>query len=476
MSEHGPTPEVESIDDGSAGEQTKGAIRISVVAAVGGFLFGYDSAVINGAVAAIERQFQVEPALLGFAVASALLGAAAGAMTAGRVADRFGRLSVMKLAAVLFFVSAFGAGLSQSVGMLVVFRVIGGLGVGFASVIAPAYIAEVAPARIRGRLGSLQQLAIVTGIFTSLIVDFILAMAAGSSHDVLWLGMEAWRWMFIAMFIPAVIYGGLAMTIPESPRFLVGAGRHDEARKVLSTLLHPSKVEATIERIAASLKRDTKPSYKDLRGPALGLLPIVWVGILLSVFQQFVGINVIFYYSNVLWEAVGFSEADSFLITVITSVTNIVTTLIAIASIDKFGRKPLLLVGSTGMTIALGVMAFVFGTAPVVNGVPQLGAMGPVALVAANVFVVAFGMSWGPVVWVLLGETFPNKIRGAALSLAAAAQWVANWLITVSFPSLKDVSLGLAYGFYFVCALLSLLFVWRFVRETKGMELEEMKG
>ncbi len=476
MSEHGPTPEVESIDDGSAGEQTKGAIRISVVAALGGFLFGYDSAVINGAVAAIERQFQVEPALLGFAVASALLGAAAGAMTAGRVADRFGRLSVMKLAAVLFFVSAFGAGLSQSVGMLVVFRVIGGLGVGFASVIAPAYIAEVAPARIRGRLGSLQQLAIVTGIFTSLIVDFILAMAAGSSHDVLWLGMEAWRWMFIAMFIPAVIYGGLAMTIPESPRFLVGAGRHDEARKVLSTLLHPSKVEATIERIAASLKRDTKPSYKDLRGPALGLLPIVWVGILLSVFQQFVGINVIFYYSNVLWEAVGFSEADSFLITVITSVTNIVTTLIAIASIDKFGRKPLLLVGSTGMTIALGVMAFVFGTAPVVNGVPQLGAMGPVALVAANVFVVAFGMSWGPVVWVLLGETFPNKIRGAALSLAAAAQWVANWLITVSFPSLKDVSLGLAYGFYFVCALLSLLFVWRFVRETKGMELEEMKG
>ena len=202
----------------------------------------------------------------------------------------------------------------------------------------------------------------------------------------------------------------------------------------------------------------------------------MWVGILLSVFQQFVGINVIFYYSNVLWEAVGFSEADSFLITVITSVTNIVTTLIAIASIDKFGRKPLLLVGSTGMTIALGVMAFVFGTAPVVNGVPQLGAMGPVALVAANVFVVAFGMSWGPVVWVLLGETFPNKIRGAALSLAAAAQWVANWLITVSFPSLKDVSLGLAYGFYFVCALLSLLFVWRFVRETKGMELEEMKG
>jgi SP family sugar:H+ symporter-like MFS transporter len=202
----------------------------------------------------------------------------------------------------------------------------------------------------------------------------------------------------------------------------------------------------------------------------------VWVGIGLSVFQQFVGINVIFYYSSILWQAVGFSESDSLIITVITSVVNVVTTLIAIASIDRFGRKPLLIIGSLGMTVTLGVMAVVFGTAGTnAAGEPVLhGLAGPVALVAANLFVFSFGMSWGPVVWVLLGETFPNRIRAGALSLAAAAQWVANWAISTSFPALKNASLGLAYGIYAGCALLSLLFVMRFVRETKGQELEAM--
>jgi MFS family permease len=202
----------------------------------------------------------------------------------------------------------------------------------------------------------------------------------------------------------------------------------------------------------------------------------VYVGLALSVFQQFVGINVIFYYSNILWQAVGFSENDSFVITVITSVVNILTTLIAIATVDHVGRKPLLLLGSVGMAVSLTTMAVIFGTAPVgADGDPHLsGAAGPVALVAANVFVIAFGMSWGPVVWVLLGEMFPNRIRASALALAAAGQWVANWLITVSFPGLKDISLGLAYGFYALCAVLSFVFVARWVHETKGRTLEDM--
>ncbi|HXO54835.1 MAG TPA: MFS transporter, partial [Mycobacterium sp.] len=201
---------------------------------------------------------------------------------------------------------------------------------------------------------------------------------------------------------------------------------------------------------------------------------IVWVGVGLSVFQQFVGINVIFYYSNVLWEAVGFKESSSFTITVITSIVNILTTLIAIALIDKVGRKPLLLVGSTGMAITLATMAIIFQSAQLIDGKPHLGDVaGPIALVAANLFVVAFGMSWGPVVWVLLGEMFPNRIRAAALGLAAAAQWAANWAITVSFPQLRDV-LGVAYGFYALCAVLSFIFVWRWVEETKGKTLEDM--
>lgn len=204
----------------------------------------------------------------------------------------------------------------------------------------------------------------------------------------------------------------------------------------------------------------------------------MWVGIGLSVFQQFVGINVIFYYSSVLWQAAGFNESDSLVITVITSVVNVVTTLIAIASIDRFGRKPLLIIGSIGMAVTLGTLAVVFGTATLnADGDPVLhGAAAPVALVAANLFVFAFGMSWGPVVWVLLGETFPNRIRAAALSLAAASQWLANWVISTSFPPLKDAGLGLAYGLYSTFAVLSLLFVLRFVRETKGVELEEMPG
>jgi SP family sugar:H+ symporter-like MFS transporter len=321
-------------------------------------------------------------------------------------------------------------------------------------------------------------LAIVTGIFLSLLVDYVLAGSAGSSRGVLALGLEAWRWMFIAMAIPAVVYGLLALTIPESPRYLVASHRIPEARKVLSMLLGEKNLEITIDRIKRSLASEKPPSWSDLRSPTGGVLPIVWVGLALSVFQQFVGINVIFYYSNVLWEAVGFSESKSFLITVITAVVNIATTLIAIASVDRFGRKPLLLIGSTLMTVTLATMAVIFGTARIgPDGTPVLsGAAGPIALVAANLFVVGFGMSWGPVVWVLLGEMFPNRIRAAALSVAAAGQWVANWVITVTFPALKDISLSLAYGLYAMFALLSLIFVMRFVRETKGRTLEDMDG
>jgi MFS family permease len=197
--------------------------------------------------------------------------------------------------------------------------------------------------------------------------------------------------------------------------------------------------------------------------------------LLLSIFQQFVGINVIFYYSNVLWEAVGFTEQQAFVTTVISATINVLTTFIAIATVDRFGRKPLLLIGSVGMAITLATMAIIFGTANVVDGAPDLqGAQGPIALIAANLYVVAFGMSWGPIVWVLLGEMFPNRMRAAALSLAAGGQWVANWIITVTFPGLKDISLALAYGLYAGFAVLSFFFVARFIDETKGMQLEDM--
>ncbi|HEY6664040.1 MAG TPA: sugar porter family MFS transporter [Propionibacteriaceae bacterium] len=479
MSEHGPSPElaVDWTEEEGPGESHAAVTRLASVAALGGFLFGYDSAVINGAVTAITAQFKPSVLALGLAVSSALLGAALGALLAGRVADRYGRLRVMWLAAVLFVVSALGSGLAGSLLVLVAFRGIGGIAVGAASVIAPAYIAEIAPARIRGRLGSLQQLAIVLGIFLALLVDFALAAAAGGSTKDLAFGLAAWRWMFLSMTVPAVLYGVLALTIPESPRYLVAKDRLDQARTVLSRVLGNIDLDEKVAQIQATLQQDTTPSMRDLRGPALGLLPIMWVGIGLSVFQQFVGINVIFYYSSVLWQAVGFTEKNALFITVITSVVNVVTTLVAIATIDRFGRRPLLLIGSVGMAVTLGTMAVLFGTASGTATKPVLhGAAGPIALLAANLYVFAFGMSWGPVVWVLLGEKFPNRIRAAALSVAAAAQWIANWLISTTFPVLSNIGLGLAYGIYTAAAILSFFFVLRFVSETKGKELEEMRA
>ncbi|UDY23220.1 sugar porter family MFS transporter [Nocardioides sp. Kera G14] len=457
-------------------ESGHGVVRIASVAALGGLLFGYDSAVINGAVDAIDSRFDIHGYTSGFAVASALLGAAAGAMYAGRAADRFGRIFVMKIAAVAFLISAIGAAAAPSLWLLIVFRLVGGVGVGMASVIAPAYIAEVAPAGIRGRLASLQQLAIVLGIFLSQLVNYLIQQIAGGADADLALGMDAWRWMFLVMAVPAVVYGVLSFTIPESPRFLIANGDVSTARRVIARLFGTASVDISVARIEKSVARETPPSWRDLLNKAGKVHPIVWVGLALSIFQQFVGINVIFYYSNSLWQAAGFSESDSFLISMITSVTNIVTTFIAIALVDRFGRRPLLLIGSAGMAVSLAVLAATFGTATIdSSGAPALSdTAGVVALVSANVFVVAFGMSWGPIVWVLLGELFPNRYRAAALALAAGVQWIANWGVTVSFPGLSDASLQLPYWLYTGFAVLSLVFVYRFVRETKGRELEDM--
>lgn len=450
------------------------ALMLALVAAIGGFLFGFDTAVINGAVIALGKAFNAGSVEIGLAVSSALIGSAVGAFFAGQVADRYGRVKAMIVASGLFTISAIGSAIGITVWDFMLWRLIGGLGVGAASVIAPAYIAEVSPAHLRGRLGSLQQLAIVTGIFIALLSDYFIAVAAGSAEAPFWFGVPAWRWMFLTEVPPAILYGVGALMIPESPRYLVAQGREAEAASILSKLVG-GDVQAKVLQIRQTVFQERKPKFSDLMGRH-GLLPIVWIGIGLSILQQFVGINVIFYYSSVLWQAVGFSEKDSLWITVITSVTNIVTTLVAIAFVDKFGRKPLLILGSIGMTLTLGTLAVLFGNAPLdPAGNPTLaGNSGLIALVAANLYVFCFGFSWGPVVWVLLGEMFNNRIRGVALSVAAAAQWIANFVVSTTFPPLKDVGLGFAYGLYTTAAAISLFFVWFFIKETRGRELEEM--
>ena len=451
-------------------------ILIAAAAALGGFLFGFDTAVINGAVAALAAGFNANSFFVGLAVSLALLGSAVGAFYAGNIADRYGRIKAMIASSILFTISAIGSGAAFGIWDFTFWRFLGGVAIGAASVIAPAYIAESSPANLRGRLGSLQQLAIVLGIFIALLCDYFIAVSAGSAELPFLFNIPAWRWMFWTEIPPAVLYGISALMIPESPRYLVAQGREREASKVLTKILR-GNVREKIAEIRRTVLRERQPKFSDLLTRSGGLLPIVWVGIGLSVFQQFVGINVIFYYSSILWRAVGFSEQDSLTITVITGAVNIITTLVAIAFVDKFGRKPLLVLGSIGMTITLGTLAVIFGNAPVnAAGSPVLSeTTGLIALFAANIFVFSYGFSWGPVVWVLLGEMFNNRIRGAALSIATAIQWVANFAISTSFPPiLQYLGLGTAYGIYTTSAAISFFFVLFFVKETKGMELEQM--
>jgi sugar porter (SP) family MFS transporter len=453
-------------------------IAASVSAAVGAFLFGFDSAVINGAVDALAAHFQLQAFLKGFSVAIALLGCAVGAWYAGQLADRIGRKKVMVIGAILFFASSLGAGLAVSVWDLMAWRVIGGFGIGIASVISPAYISEVAPARMRGALTSIHQLAITIGIFAALLSDAVIQGAAGDPSAVLWLGQPAWRWMFIVGVIPSAVYGVLSVLIPESPRYLVRARMLDEAKRVLRVVVGESDPGAKVEQIRESLHEEDRTSFADIAGPRFGLQPLVWVGIFLAGLQQLVGINAIFYYSTTLWHSVGFSTSQSFTTSVITAVINVVLTFVAILWVDRFGRRRLLLVGSVGMVVGLGLAAAAFfhqiGSGANVTLPEPWGIIG---LVGANLFVIFFAATWGPIVWVLLGEMFPNRMRSYALAIGAVANWLGNFAVSFSFPYLaQTVGLGYVYGFYALFAVISFFFVLTKIPETKGRELEHMSG
>ncbi|MGW0018542.1 sugar porter family MFS transporter [Rhodococcus sp. NPDC003382] len=459
----------------SGGHAAK-VIAVTVAAAVGGFLFGFDSSVINGAVDSIQENFGLGDFFTGFAVAIALLGCAVGAWFAGELADRWGRKKVMLLGSALFVISSVGSGYAFSVPDLMLWRVIGGLGIGIASVIAPTYISEIAPARYRGALASLQQLAITIGIFAALLSDAVLQNAAGGPSNDLWWGLEAWRWMFLVGVVPALVYGILALMIPESPRFLVGKNLDQEAADILANITGELRPNERVHEIRLTLRRESTRSFGDIRGPRFGLQPLVWIGIIMAIFQQFVGINAIFYYSTTLWKSVGFSENQSFTTSVITSVINVAMTFVAILFVDRIGRRILLMIGSIGMFVSLVLAAVAFSQAIGEGENVELPSpWGPVALVGANMFVVFFAATWGPIMWVMLGEMFPNRMRAVALGLSTAANWLANFTVTLAFPPLTGtVGLWFLYSLFAFFALLSFFFVKAKIPETKGMELEEM--
>ncbi len=464
-------------------QQQHGSMRYAwltaAAASMGGFLFGYASGCINGTVLALEQAFHASGLGSGFAVASMLLGCAAGALLAGPLSDVYGRRAVLRAAALFFAGGAYGSGVALSTSTFIVFRLLSGLGVGAVSILVPAYISEIAPPAVRGRMACLQQLAIGLGLFAAFLVNEQLARAAGGAECPLWWNAPAWRWMYWAQLVPVAVYAAGMAVIPESPRCLTSAGHLQEARRVLTRLAPAADAEATLRDIRQSLIAGHRPSPRDVLDSGTGLPhPVVRSGLLIAMFQQFVGINIIFYYGEVLWRAAGFSAGDALDVNLLSGVLNVAATVAAILLIDNWGRRPLLLAGSLGMSLMLAALAVIFALAPAgADGALRLTPLSAVlALLAAHAYIVAFGMSWGPVVWVLLGEMFPNRMRGAALALAGLAQWLANFLVSMSFPWLREtLGLGGAYALYAGAALLSAVVVLRTVRETKGVTLEHMR-
>ena len=328
-------------------------------------------------------------------------------------------------------------------------------------------------------MSSVQQIMIIVGLTAAFLANYLLAEWAQGSTGEFWLGYPAWRWMFWMQLIPATIFLVCLLLIPESPRYLVSKGREEEAHSVLSRLLGEDVANAKVAEIRASLVEDHRPRLSDLKGPGGAIRPIVWAGIMLAVFQQLVGINIVFYYGATLWRAVGFTEADALMTNIITGSVSILACLLSIALIDKIGRKPILLIGSAGMVVTLALMAYCFSTGSLdAEGTLQMDpGIGRVALVSAIAYAALFNFSWGPVMWVMLGEMFPNQIRGSALAVAGFAQWMANFAIVVSFPwLLQNIGLPVTYGFYAASALVSYFLVQRFIHETRGKELEQMEG
>ncbi|MEL0455875.1 D-xylose transporter XylE [Flavobacteriaceae bacterium SZ-1-7] len=466
-----------------ASTNSKYLIKLTLVATLGGLLFGYDTGVISGTVGSLESFF-VAPkglsenaanAFKGFIVASALIGCIVGGLIGGIVSKKLGRKNGLILAAVLFLVSALGSAMPEMIiapigeldhtfsTIFIIYRITGGVGVGLASMLSPLYIAEIAPAESRGKLVSFNQLAIVGGFMVVYFVNYFIARGGGSDE---WLNAVGWRWMFASEIVPAGLFLFLLFFVPDTPRSLMLRSKPEQALEILSKVNGKERALSIVEEIKATM---VQHSGKLL---SFGWL-VILIGIALSVFQQFVGINVVLYYAPEIFKSIDPNTDGALLLTIIVGIVNFLFTIIAIKTVDKFGRKPLMIIGAMGMGVAMLSLGFVF----------FLGATGYLALGCMMLYVASFAMSWGPVTWVLLSEIFPNKIRGRAMAIAVAAQWVSNYLVSLTFPMMDDNTYlteqfnhGFAYWVYGVMSLVAMWFVRKYVPETKGKTLEEMES
>lgn len=456
-------------------------IIVCLCAAVGGFLFGYDTSVINGAVDAIAGTtsgFGLSSGMSGFSVSCALLGCVIGAWFTSQIADRLGRVPTIIVAAVLFIISSVFSAFAPGIAVFIIFRFLGGVGVGLASVIGPAYIAEIAPAQMRGFLGSFQQLAIALGILASVIVNAVFAGTSGSADNPFWFGMSTWRWMLMAMAVPAVIMLIVSFRLPESPRFLVMKGKDEQASDILEHVVGERDPKAKVAEIRKTMQNERMAHLSDLKGHTFGLKKVVWIGIGIAILQQLCGVNIILYYDSSLWKSVGFSEQAALNISVYRTIAAVVVTVISMFIVDKVGRRNLLKWGSIGMTVFLAIASVGFYQADVTDaGISLPGAWGPITLAAVYAFYLTFCLTWGPAMWVVIGEIFPNDIRALGVAVATAFNWIGNFLVSNTFPPLKDmVGIGNIYVIYAVFALLGLIFVVKALPETAGVKLEDMKA
>jgi sugar porter (SP) family MFS transporter len=429
-------------------------LSVTLVAAIGGLIFGFDTAIVAGATRYMKEQFTLDSLQEGWAVSVVLIGCMFGAGLAGPVSDRIGRRRFMLVSAVLFLVSAVGCALPRTITEFVIFRFIGGLGIGSAAVLSPLYIAEIAPARVRGALVSVNQLAIVTGILLAYFVNWIFAGA----------GPANWRWMYAMGAVPSVVFFFLLLGVPESPRWLVKNGREDEARTVLTRADSAEAAAAGIRDIQDTLALE-EGSFREIFRPAFRR-PLL-IAVVLAVFQQITGINAILYYAPRIFEGAGFERMSAIGQSTIVGLVNMLFTVVAIVLADKVGRRPLLLVATGGMGVSLVLLgaAFKFPVLPA-----------SALLLIILLYIAFFASAMGPLVWVVMAEIFPIKVRGAAMGLATLVLWLADFAVTLTFPVISDrFHPATAFWLYAAMCALDLVFMWFFLPETKGKTLEEIE-
>lgn len=445
---------------------------ISLISAMGGLLFGYDWVVIGGAKPFYEQFFQIanEPILQGWAMSSALIGCLIGALASGKLSDRYGRKPILIVAAALFVCTSIGTGLSPDFTWFNIFRLIGGFAIGAASSLSPMYIAEIAPAKLRGRFVAINQLTVVLGILAAQLVNWLIAepVAANATAEMIrmsWNGQTGWRLMFIIMTIPAALFFSLGFILPESPRWLAVNGKRESALKILTKLVGLDNAKIELQAIESNMHSDEKASFKQLLHPSLRKVLII--GVVLAVFQQWCGINVIFNYAQEIFMSAGFGVSDVLLNIVITGITNVIFTVLAMYFVDKWGRKALLLLGAFGLTLIYALMGSVY----------YFHISGGFLLIIVVLAIACYAMTLAPVMWIVISEIYPNKIRGIAMSVATFALWTACFILTYTFPLLnKGLGAAGTFWLYGLICLLGGIFVMRNVPETKGKTLEELEN